>query len=521
MTILDPRDGFITGTANGEVIYGSLIGNNAIVGSLGNDTIHGGAGTDIVNYSLLNTPGISVGLSAYNGSVTKGGANGVDTLTSIEQIFGADAPSSYNLSNGIYQVSGGSANDLYYIDNGNDVIIENSGGGAGDAVFATVNVTLAANLEGLYLLPGATAGTGNNNVNGNSLVAAYDYVGVTLTSGGANTYFYGSALADVMNGGAGTNTFYGWAGADTYNGGTGANNYYLTNVGSVIHQAASHGQDVVYSALSTYVLPTGIDIVFTYSDTDPLTGNPVVAHGATGNGGNDAFIGVYATVSQTFTATGSGNNTFYASSHGDTFNGSTGNDTFFGGAGNDVMHGGGGTDTFFLTHAGSTADDIAGSTAVIYAGFNYTLTSGTHTDVLFIYGSATTATGNNEGDLIVGSYISTGATLTGGTGNDQIIGGAGNDAIDGGLGSNTLSGAGGIDTFVFHAGYGLNTITDFAASGVGADKIDVHLLYANFAAVQAHLTQSGTNAVITVDATHALTLTGITAANLTAANFLF
>ena len=65
-------------------------------------------------------------------------------------------------------------------------------------------------------------------------------------------------------------------------------------------------------------------------------------------------------------------------------------------------------------------------------------------------------------------------TLGGGAGNDTLDGGAGDDTLYGGAGTDTLTGGPGADTFVFAAGHGTDTITDF--SPAEADQIDLRAL---------------------------------------------
>jgi Ca2+-binding RTX toxin-like protein len=89
---------------------------------------------------------------------------------------------------------GGVGNDTYFVDNTGDLVFENANGGT-DAVFASVNYALAANVETLVLQgAGTLSGTGNalsNNIFGNS---------------GDNT-LDGGAGADVLTGNAGADTF--------------------------------------------------------------------------------------------------------------------------------------------------------------------------------------------------------------------------------------------------------------------------------------------------------------------------
>jgi Ca2+-binding RTX toxin-like protein len=97
-------------------------------------------------------------------------------------------------------------------------------------------------------------------------------------------------------------------------------------------------------------------------------------------------------------------------------------------------------------------------------------------------------------------------TLQGGTGNDVLIGGA-NDTLIGGLGS---------DTFVFNPNFGKETIKDF---DVTQDVLAFSAtLFANATPSQvlSQTHDSKAGAVIVVDATDTVTLTGVTVAQLQA-----
>ncbi len=119
---------------------------------------------------------------------------------------------------------------------------------------------------------------------------------------------------------------------------------------------------------------------------------------------------------------------------------------------------------------------------------------------------------NGEAILIVGDFDNmidnAGAIIDAGNGNDIINGGAGND---------TLTAGNGNDTFVFGAGFGNDTVTDFHSG----DHIEFeNHLFANFAAVQAASSQTGADVVITLDATDTVTLQHTTLASLHASDFL-
>jgi Ca2+-binding RTX toxin-like protein len=89
---------------------------------------------------------------------------------------------------------GGLGNDTYFVDNAMDNVVELTGEGT-DAVFASVNYTLAANVEALVVNgPGNLSGTGNalaNSIFGNA----------------GNNVLDAQGGADQLTGNAGNDTF--------------------------------------------------------------------------------------------------------------------------------------------------------------------------------------------------------------------------------------------------------------------------------------------------------------------------
>jgi serralysin len=70
--------------------------------------------------------------------------------------------------------------------------------------------------------------------------------------------------------------------------------------------------------------------------------------------------------------------------------------------------------------------------------------------------------------------------------------------------------------------FGNDTVADFLATGTGADTIQFDAsMFSNFAAVQSHAAQVGSNTVITYDANDSVTLQSVTLTALTANNFRF
>jgi Ca2+-binding RTX toxin-like protein len=144
--ILDPREGIINGTANGETIAGSATGSaivddiinggggdDTIFGFDGDDSIDGGAGDDTVNGGagidtavLTSTASVSANLAL---GIAIGADIGNDTLVAIENLRGGAGDDSLVGSAGINSIDGGAGGDLIRGGNGKDSL---TGGSAAD-----------------------------------------------------------------------------------------------------------------------------------------------------------------------------------------------------------------------------------------------------------------------------------------------------------------------------------------------------------------------------------------------------
>jgi Ca2+-binding RTX toxin-like protein len=121
--------------------------------------------------------------------------------------------------------------------------------------------------------------------------------------------------------------------------------------------------------------------------------------------------------------------------------------------------------------------------------------------------------------------------LSGGVGDDVLNGGADNDTLEGGLGNDQLYGDSGADVFIFKNASGQDAISNFESPGVGAGDL-IHILsgingnaLTNFTQLQPNISQVGADTLIDLDpgnpGTHIITLTNITATDLTIADFVF
>ena len=252
-----------TGNAGINYLYGNS-GNNVLNGLAGNDTLVGNAGNDTLQ-----------------------GGGGADLM------------------------QGGAGDDYYYVDNGGDVVSEESTPGIDDGgydhVASSITYTLGAHVEELDLI-----GTANINGTGNAL----------------DNYIYGNAGNNVLGGAAGNDTIDATAGGlDTLVGGAGDDVYWIANGQDVITENANSGWDAVWSS-ATYTLAANVEEL-------DLLGTANI--NGTGNSGDNYLSG------------NSGKNVL---------TGGDGNDTLAGNAGADTLVGGNGADQFVFSAAATNGLDV-------------------------------------------------------------------------------------------------------------------------------------------------------------------
>lgn len=172
-----------------------------------------GAHANVENVSLYGTATLCYGSNGNNRIWGNAQANALAGRGGNDFLSAGNGDDTLNGGTGADRMIGGTGNDLYYVDNVADVVVETVGGGV-DRVASWISIDLLgragayANVENVVLHGSATQGYGshqNNRIWGNAL---------------ANT-LAGRSGNDLLSGGNGHDTLYGGAGADTLYGGTG------------------------------------------------------------------------------------------------------------------------------------------------------------------------------------------------------------------------------------------------------------------------------------------------------------
>ena len=410
-------DNALYGTAAADVLNG-MAGDDVLRGYAGDDALFGGAGRDTLN-----------------------GAEGNDYL---DGGAGADV------------MDGGVGNDTYVVDDAGDQVIEfyQNGAGGVDTVYSSIDYTLTANVEHLYLTGDARVGTGNSLANGLYGTAYAD----TLNGMAGDDFLRGYAGDDSLFGGQGNDWLYGGEGNDRLDGGSGADTmqgdagddtYIVDNAGDVVveyYASGTGGNDTVYSSVD-YTLTANVENLYLTGAARVGTGN-AGDNNLFGTGGADTLSGL---AGDDVLKGWAGDDRLFGGAGNDKLYGAEGDDYLDGGTGADVMDGGLGNDTYVVDHVGDVVTEWymngQGGVDTVLSSIDYALTA--NVENLTLTGSAVAATGNALDNVIRGNAQ-----------NNVITGGAGNDTLYGGAGA---------DRFVFAGGFGADVIGDF---GKG-DTIDL------------------------------------------------
>ncbi|CAN5155351.1 hypothetical protein BH10PSE4_BH10PSE4_07280 [soil metagenome] len=397
---------------------------------------------------------------------------------------------------------GGSDDDIYYVDNAGDVVVESPGGG-NDLVYvsaswvatagsplerivadSTANLNITGNLFAAEIVGNGAMNTlddgggadtlkgasGNDTYmvrNAGTLVVelsgeGYDSVRTTLgqysltdnvetlTFAGAGPFFgLGNDLANVIQGGTSNDTLDGGAGVDRLIGGLGDDVYVVDNAADAIVEAIGEGYDTQQTNLTSAKAAANIEALV-YIGALNFTG--------------------FANATGTAITGGAGADVLRGGIGADVLNGGLGVDQLTGGGGADTLDGGAGTDTAFYSGARARYTVLPDGTGGFY--ITDSQSGGDGVDHLISIETLQFTDG-----AVSPLIIAQGATLTGTDAADSIVGGNGADTLDGGLGADTLVGGGGDDVYVIDnagdvvveaAGGGLDTVRSTVSLSLAA-----------------------------------------------------
>lgn len=533
----------LNGMAGDDILIGSFH-KNELRGGDGDDFLDGGVGGDYLaggvgdDYFIVDTPedtvveaenagldtveiiedieftlpefveNIVLGIYAIDASgnneanhITGNAANNsLNGLSGDDVLLGGDGDDVLNGGDGADELRGGLGDDIYFVTNILDTVIEAAGQGY-DAIESTVVITIPANIEVFRLLgdvAGNLSGFDSNDViwasNGQNVVKGFGGRDKLYGQGG-DDILSGHDGGDLLDGGEGDDQLGGGLGSDSLLGGGGADRAWggdgddslIGNAGDDTLRGDA-GADRAWGG-------DGSDIISGGEGMDRLwggNGDDVLIGGSgddllRGEAGNDKAFGGDG---DDYITGDAGDDLLYGEGGSDNLIGGEGNDLLAGGAGADRAWGGLGNDTYIIEdnldrvrEDGNAGDDII----LVRTDEYRTVANVELVQVDFLAGA--TVYGSNRNDVVMGgsgddilkgggkhdSLDGAGGAdvLVGHGGYDRLIGGAGDDILVGGAGRDHLFGGEGSDVFIYDRGDGFDRIHDFE---VGVDTLNLHKL---------------------------------------------
>lgn len=340
---------------------------------------------------------------------------------------------------------------------------------------------------------------------------------VTLRGTSLNDILTGGAGDDILDGLAGNDTLNGGFGSDVMTGGDGSDTYFVDNPGDRVVETnsvqAPGGLDWVHTTID-YTLPNFVEQL-------SLEG---AAIRGTGNAGNNVLDGRFSQQVLTLDG-GSGDDVLYGSSLGfNTMTGGDGKDTLNASGTNNLLTGGLGNDSYYSQSATDVIVEAAAAGLDTLYTSDSILALAANVEAVVLQGNAISATANAL-DNTMSATTTHSVILDAGAGNDSVTGTAYDDILAGGTGNDQIDlRAGGHDTVRYPAGgFGRDTILGFDPSAAnGRDYID--LTGRGYTAASLGKTiqilSSGGDTYIAIG-NDSLRLVGVTASDITAANFKF
>lgn len=232
----DAGDAVIEGAGGGIDFVDSWV-SYTLFNNVENLDLQGDAAIDGTGNALDNF----IGGNGANNVLTGGAGNDVfDGEGGADTIYGGADNDTINGGAGADSMIGGTGDDLYYLSDSGNAIVENAAEGT-DTVLTLIAHTLGANVENLTLheFGGPINGSGNslNNVmignssdnslfgSGGSDTLAGAEGSDTLSGGNGYNSVDGGIGSDLIDGGNGNDTLIGGAGLDTLTGGASSDTF--------------------------------------------------------------------------------------------------------------------------------------------------------------------------------------------------------------------------------------------------------------------------------------------------------
>jgi len=558
-SVYDGNDSVDAGAGN-DIIFGGA-GNDTIIGGAGDNTMHGGSGSDVFRGTYADLDGDTIadigsgdrivitdaalvqdevtfasgtltldavaaatdatvrtidldGATAVSFTVSNDGTETTITFSSVSGTSPTATPtpsapptptpvSSGDSGSGDSGSGDSGSGDSGSGDSGSGD--SGSGGGSTPSPTPTTPAPASPPASGtatsgpdVLQLPdgGSTVGSGDGDDtitggNGDDLISAS--FGNDNASGG-----FGD---DLIFGGDGDDFLTGGPGADSIEGGDDNDQIFAGSGDDAGDEFQGNGGDDVLGG------NVGNDLLIGGSKLVGAVTSPAEADGDTlfGGDGNDTLIlGDFDDLNSdgNFDAgeeiivgtTASPGGVAYAGSGSDYLSGTGGADEVGGGRGSDTIVTGGGNDAVFGGQGGGADSIVAGGGVdLVFAGAgNDTLDGGGGADDLF-----------------------------GGSGNDVITAGGGQDEIFGGAGDDTIDPGNGADILYFAAGHGDDVVNNFSVSDDVLFVANATTTFTSFADIAAAATTTADGVLISTGGGDSVLLTGVSIADLSAANFDF
>jgi trimeric autotransporter adhesin len=570
----------LTGNAGNNILTAGA-GSDSLNGGAGADTLIGGAGNDVYVVDSLSdvvteaanagTDLIQTTVSSY--SIAGAGFANVENLSfvgtgnasltgsaAVNSLTGGSGNDTLDGGAGADTLTGGYGDDIYYVDNVADVVVELGSDNTKDQEILSMgnynDVVVVAATATNYVL------TANANVEdmmaasaftGASTDVAIDMTGNDLAQGlignNAKNVLMGMAGDDVLAGFLGDDTLLGGFGDDMLIGGAGndlmqgdaGNDTFLFNfklpetgwdlLGREFSAIATGGNDTVDGGTesdSIYMSGSVTDYTITFT-SQTLQYKIETNTGKFVNGSAESMLfsnietlnfGYFDQPTDSF-VTNSSYNLVMGTSGNDTLNVSTGINYINGGAGVDWANYSTATTgvTVGLGVSTASADYLVNIENIIGSAFNDTLTGDAANNVLDGGAGNDTLVGGAGNDTYVINSISDVVTEAAGAGTDEIqttlsnfsiatgyantenlsYTGTGNATLTGNVGDNVIKGGVGGDTLI---GGGGNDVFD---GGAGTDVVIFGGTYENY---NLTVTGTGTAKVLTVVANAGSGFTG-------------